>query len=129
MFKRGDAMGTFTSFSAERPYKIWAGAVARAVHGDRITMAAVDLVPDLLVPEHQHENEQLGFVLEGSVTMIIGGQEKELQVGDAYRIPSNVPHSARSGPDGATVMDVFAPIRADWEKAERMEPSRGGWPA
>ena len=121
-------MGTFTSFSAERPYKIWAGAVARAVHGDRITMAAVDLDPDLLVPEHRHENEQLGFILEGSVTMIIGGEEQELQVGDAYRIPSNVPHSARSGSRGATVMDVFAPTRADWEKAERLEPSQGGWP-
>jgi unsaturated pyranuronate lyase len=92
-------------------------------------MAAVDLDPDLLVPEHRHDNEQLGFVLEGSVTMMIGGEEKELLVGDAYRIPSNVPHWARSGPRGATVMDVFAPIRADWEKAERLEPSRGGWPA
>jgi unsaturated pyranuronate lyase len=121
-------MDTFTSFSFERPYKIWSGAVARAVHGDRITMAAVDLDPDLLVPEHRHENEQLGFVLKGSVTMMIDGDEKELRVGDAYRIPSNVPHSARSGPGGATVMDVFAPIRADWEKAERLEPSRGGWP-
>jgi len=91
-------------------------------------MAAVDLDPDLLVPEHRHENEQLGFVLKGSVTMMIGGDEKELRAGDAYRIPSNVPHWARSGPGGATVMDVFAPIRADWEKAERLEPSRGGWP-
>ena len=121
-------MGTFTSFSSERPYKIWNGAVARAVHGDRITMAAVDLDPDLLVPEHRHENEQLGFVLKGTVTMMIGGEEKELRAGDAYRIASNVPHWARSGPRGATVMDVFAPIRADWEKAERLEPSRGGWP-
>ncbi len=88
-------------------------------------MAAVDLDPDLVVPEHRHENEQLGFVLKGSVTMTIGGDEKELRV---YRIPSNVPHSARSGANGATVMDVFAPIRADWEKAERLQPSRGGWP-
>jgi quercetin dioxygenase-like cupin family protein len=91
-------------------------------------MAAVDLDPDLLVPEHRHENEQLGFVLKGSVTMMIGGDEKELRAGDAYRIPSNVPHSARSGAHGATVMDVFAPVRSDWEKAERLEPTRGGWP-
>jgi quercetin dioxygenase-like cupin family protein len=122
-------MSTFTSFSSERPYKIWAGAVARAVHGDRITMAAVDLDPNLTVPEHKHDNEQLGFVLAGSVTMMIGGEERELHVGDAYRIASNVPHWARSGAKGATVMDVFAPVRADWEKAERLEPSRGGWPA
>ena len=121
-------MTTFTSFAAERPYKIWTGAVARAVHGDRITMAAVDLDPDLDVPEHRHDNEQLGFVLRGKVTMTIGGDARELGVGDAYAIPSNVPHSARTGPDGATVVDVFAPIRSDWEKAERLEPSPAGWP-
>jgi quercetin dioxygenase-like cupin family protein len=121
-------VGTFTSFSSERPYKIWAGAVARVVNGDRITMAAVDLEPNLLVPEHRHENEQLGFVLKGGVTMVIDGEEKSLRAGDAYRIKSNVPHLARSGPEGATVVDVFAPVRADWEKAERLEPSKGGWP-
>ena len=59
------SMGTFTSFSAERPYKIWSGAVARAVHGERMTMALVDLDPDLDVPEHHHVNEQLGFVVLG----------------------------------------------------------------
>jgi quercetin dioxygenase-like cupin family protein len=122
-------MGTFTSFASERPYKIWSGAVARAVHGDRITMAAVDLDPDVEVPEHRHDNEQLGFVLRGRVTMVIAGEARELRPGETYAIPSGVPHSARSGPEGATVMDVFAPVRADWEKAERLEPSRGGWPA
>lgn len=122
-------MGTFTSFAAERPYKIWSGAVARAVHGDRITVAAVDLDPNLHVPEHRHENEQLGFVLTGAVTMVIGGEEKELHAGEAYTIQSNVPHSARTGAEGATVLDVFAPVRSDWEKAERLEPSPGGWPA
>jgi unsaturated pyranuronate lyase len=123
------AMGTFTSFASERPYRIWTGAVARAVHGQRLTMAAVDLEPNLLVPEHKHDNEQLGFVLRGAVTMVIGGEEKLLHVGDAYAIPSNVPHLARTGPEGATVIDVFAPIREDWEDAERLEPSPGGWPA
>lgn len=122
-------MSTFTSFAAERPYKIWSGAVARAVHGDRITMAAVDLEPDLDLPEHRHENEQLGFVLRGKVTMTIGGDARELSAGETYAIPSNVPHSARTGAEGATVVDVFAPIRSDWEKAERLEPSPAGWPA
>lgn len=122
-------MGTFTSFASERPYRIWTGAVARVVHGDRITMAAVDLDPNVEVPEHRHHNEQLGFVLRGRVTMVVAGEARELRPGETYTIPSDVPHSARSGPEGATVMDVFAPVRADWEKAERLEPSRGGWPA
>jgi quercetin dioxygenase-like cupin family protein len=121
-------MSVFSTFSSVRPYQIWKGAVARAVHGERLTMAVIDLDPDLLVPEHHHGNEQLGFVLVGKVTMVIGGEERELSTGEAYSIPSDVPHSARTGPEGATVVDIFAPIRSDWEKAERLEPSRGRWP-
>jgi len=121
-------MSTFTSFSTVRPYKIWAGAVARAVHGEGVTMALIDLDPNLDIPEHHHVNEQLGFVVLGKVTMVIDGAEQELAAGEAYSIKSNVPHSARTGNEGATVVDVFAPVRSDWEKAERLEPSRGHWP-
>jgi hypothetical protein len=73
---------------------------------------------DLALPEHHHENEQLGFVIAGMVTMVIGGEKRELHTGDTYAIPSHVPHSAVAGPDGATVTDVFAPVRADWAKIE-----------
>lgn len=121
-------MSIFTSFSTVRPYKIWAGAVARAVNGERMTMALVDLEPNLDVPEHHHVNEQLGFVVLGKITMTIGGEARELSAGEAYAIKGDVPHSARTGPEGATVIDVFAPLRSDWEKAERLEPSAGRWP-
>ena len=121
-------MGTYSSFSTVRPYQIWSGAVARAVHGERLTMAVIDLDPDLEIPEHHHVNEQLGFVLQGKVTMVIAGDERELSAGEAYSIPGEVPHSARTGHEGATVVDIFAPIRSDWEKAPRLEPSTGRWP-
>jgi quercetin dioxygenase-like cupin family protein len=114
--------------SGLEPYAIWRGATARAIHGDRLTMAIVDLEADLEVPEHQHDNEQLGFVLKGHVTMVIGGASRRLEVGDTYVIPSNVAHSASTGPDGATVVDVFAPVRADWEQAQRLDPHPGAWP-
>lgn len=121
-------MSTYSSFSSVRPYQIWSGAVARAVHGERLTMAVIDLDPDLEIPEHHHENEQLGFVLQGRVTMVIAGEARELSAGEAYSIKSGVPHSAKTGHEGATVVDIFAPIRADWEKAPRLEPSKGRWP-
>jgi quercetin dioxygenase-like cupin family protein len=121
-------MSTYSSFSALRPYQIWTGAVARAVHGERLTMAVIDLDPSLDVPEHHHDNEQLGVVLMGRVTMVIDGEAKELGIGEAYSIRSNVPHSARTGPEGATVLDIFAPIRADWEQVQRLDPSPGHWP-
>jgi quercetin dioxygenase-like cupin family protein len=119
---------TYDAVSELRPYAIWKGAVARAVHGERVTVGIVELEPNLEVPEHQHENEQVGFVLQGRVTMVIAGEARTLDVGGTYVIPGNVPHSASTGPEGATVVDVFNPVRADWEQVERLEASPGKWP-
>ncbi len=118
----------YGSFGGVRPYRIWDGAVARAVQGERITMAVIDLDPDILVPEHQHENEQLGFVIRGAITMTVAGEARELRAGETYAIAPNVPHSAATGSEGATVVDVFSPPRADWEGLERLDPSAGRWP-
>jgi quercetin dioxygenase-like cupin family protein len=121
-------VGTFDSVGEVRPYRIWGGAVARAVRGDRITFAVVDVEPNVLVPEHHHPNEQVGVVLRGAITMTVAGESRRLGVGDTYVIPGDVPHAAETGPDGATVVDVFDPPREDWEQLERLEPSSGAWP-
>ena len=122
-------MDTFSAFDRQSPYQVWKGVVARAVRGDRITLALVDLEPGAVVSEHQHENEQLGFVVLGEMKMTIGGTARELEPGDTYVIPGNVPHDAVAGPEGCTVVDVFSPPRADWEKLDRLEPAPGRWPA
>lgn len=121
-------MGVFDSVSRLRPYRIWDGAVARAVHGERLTVAVVDLEPDVAVPTHQHPNEQVGFVLDGSITMTVAGESRELRKGETYVIPGDVPHAAVAGPQGVTVVDVFNPPREDWERLERPDPEPGRWP-
>jgi quercetin dioxygenase-like cupin family protein len=119
---------TFESLRDIRPHALREGITARAVEGERMTMAVVDLAPDAVLPEHHHENEQLGFVIAGALTMKIGTEKRELHAGDTYAIPSHVPHDAVAGPEGATVADVFAPVRADWAELKRTEPSAGSWP-
>lgn len=109
---------------------VWGTAVrARRVEGERITLALVELVPDAVVPGHQHEAEQLGMVVEGSVRFTIGDEQRELGPGGTWRIPSNVPHQVTAGPAGATVIDVFTPTRSDWDAlpASPAEPTTG-WP-
>jgi quercetin dioxygenase-like cupin family protein len=121
-------VSTFTELEKIRPHVLREGVTARAVTGERMTLAVVDLEPKSTVPEHKHENEQLGFVIAGSITMRIGSEERELHEGDTYTIPSNVPHEATAGREGATVVDVFAPLRADWAGLQRKEPTPGRWP-
>jgi quercetin dioxygenase-like cupin family protein len=104
------------------------GIAARAINGERMTMAVVDLEPNAVLPEHRHENEQLGFIVRGSMTMRIGNEVLELHAGDTYSIPSGVEHGAAAGPEGCSAADVFAPVREDWDRLERAEPSAGDWP-
>ena len=121
-------MSTFLELRGIRPHVLREGVTARAVTGERMTLAVVDLEPNSTVPEHKHDNEQLGFVIGGTLTMRIGSEKRELHAGDTYTIPSNVSHEATAGSDGATVVDVFAPLRADWASLKREEPSAGRWP-
>ncbi len=110
------------------PQDIWNGVSVRAVHGERITLGVVELDPNSIVPEHSHENEQLGIVLAGSVSFRVGGESRELGPGGTWCIPANTPHEVTTGPEGAVVIDVFAPTRDDWSAFDP-QPSRAPrWP-
>jgi quercetin dioxygenase-like cupin family protein len=121
-------MSAFDDLAAIEPRAIWDGLTARPVHGERITLAVVELEPDADLPEHSHDNEQLGIVLMGSLTLRVGDEERLLGPGQTWRIGSNTPHSGRTGPDGAVVVDVFAPPRHDWAAADRLEARQPLWP-
>jgi quercetin dioxygenase-like cupin family protein len=121
-------MSSFAPLQNLPPIVLADGIQARAVNGERITMAVVDLAPNAISPEHRHENEQLGFVIRGSMTMRIGDEVLELRAGDTYNIPSDVEHGAAAGAEGCTVTDVFAPVRRDWDSRDRLEPGPGSWP-
>ncbi len=121
-------MNIYRAVSELKPARIWNGVLARALHADRLTIGFVEIDPDVLVPEHRHDNEQVGFVLRGSVTLVIAGESRELRVGETYTIAGQVPHSAKAGGDGASVVDVFAPVREEWKTAPMLEPFPGRWP-
>jgi quercetin dioxygenase-like cupin family protein len=108
--------------------QIWDGVAARSVHGERLTLAVVELDPGSVVPEHSHDHEQLGFVLRGTVAFRVGEETRDLRAGGTWRIPSNVPHEVRVGPQGAVVVDVFAPARDDWRDRDRLE-RQPWWPS
>ena len=121
-------MGALDELADFRPLKVWDGVIARAVEGERLTLAVIELDPGSVVPEHSHENEQLGMVISGSVRFRVGTEMRELGPGGTWTIPPNTPHEVHTGPDGAVVIDVFAPARADWQALERMDVQTPRWP-
>jgi quercetin dioxygenase-like cupin family protein len=108
---------------------VWGDTVqARVIVGDNASLAVVELAPGAIVPEHRHEHEQLGLCIEGSITFTVDGNRRELGPGGTWRITSNLPHDAVAGPDGAVVVDIFSPVRADWDSLPRSTPRSARWP-
>ena len=118
----------FDALETMAPLRIWDGIRAREVQGERVTLAVIELAANSVVPEHRHENEQLGVMVAGSMRFRIGEQTRELRPGDVWNIPANVPHEVHTGPDGAVVAEVFAPRRDDWGALERDQPGAPRWP-
>ena len=121
-------MSAFDDLARIAPRQVWDRIVARSVDGERITMAVVELDPGAVASEHAHENEQLGIVLQGSMSFRVGDEKRELAPGETWTIPANTPHEAIAGPEGAVVIDVFAPPRDDWNALEPLPLRASRWP-
>ena len=95
------------------------GALSRRlITGDRMMLAHVYLKKGCVVPKHQHENEQLTYVLEGALHFWIGEDGSEEVVvgpGEVLHLPSMVWHRAEALADTLDV-DIFSPPREDWLK-------------
>jgi quercetin dioxygenase-like cupin family protein len=79
-------------------------------------LAHVYLGQGVVVPMHSHENEQLTYILEGTLRFWLGDDESEVvdvAAGEVLHIPSGVPHKAEALTDVLDV-DVFCPPRQDW---------------
>jgi quercetin dioxygenase-like cupin family protein len=88
----------------------------RLITGDRIMLAEVFLHDGCIVPKHQHENEQLCHVLDGTIRFWLGEDESEevdVHAGEVLCLPSNLPHKAEALGD-VLLIDVFSPPRQDW---------------
>ena len=88
----------------------------RLITADRMMLAHVYLKKGCIVPKHQHENEQLTYILEGALRFWIGDDESQeviVRAGEVLHIPSMVFHKAEALEDTLDV-DIFSPPREDW---------------
>ena len=88
----------------------------KLITGDRIMLAHVYLKKGCIVPRHQHDNEQITYILEGTLRFWIGEDEStvvDVHAGEVLHIPSNCWHKAEALEDTLDV-DIFSPPRQDW---------------
>jgi quercetin dioxygenase-like cupin family protein len=85
----------------------------RLVTGEREMVAQISMKKGCFVPSHQHESEQMTYVLKGALKFSIGGKEITVRENEILHIPSGVAHDALALED-VFELDVFSPIRQDW---------------
>ena len=92
------------------------GIERRLVSTDRMMIAHVYLDEGAVVPRHEHENEQLTYILEGTLRFWLGDDESQVvdvHAGEILHIPSFMPHRAEAL-EQTLDCDIFCPPRQDW---------------
>ena len=89
--------------------------ILTGLHGEKMMMALNTTLPGHTVSQHSHPHEQIGMVYSGKARLCIGDEERIVQKGDFFCIPSNIPHSDTCiGDEPFVMLDVFYPVREDF---------------
>ncbi|HDI60861.1 MAG TPA: cupin domain-containing protein [Desulfobacteraceae bacterium] len=83
------------------------------VHGERTLMAEFSLAAGALLPVHRHPHEQTGYLVSGRLRLTVGEETFEAGPGDAWTVPSYIPHGGEALADTVAV-EVFSPVREDY---------------
>ena len=76
-----------------------------SVGGREAVTARGEFQPGAAVPRHTHPGEEIGYVVEGELTVEIDGQPaKTVKAGEAFFIPANTVHAGKSAAKGNTVV-------------------------
>ena len=96
--------------------KLAEGVTASIFPGENVMLSVVRVEPNATGSVHSHPEEQWGVLLEGRCTRIQGGEEVEAVAGEFWHTPGGVPHGVRTGAEGAVILDIFSPPRAEYRK-------------
>ena len=88
----------------------------KMIWGEHTMIARLEIKDGCVVPQHQHENEQISFIESGTIRFLMGEDKSEVvdvHAGESLIIPPNLPHEALIN-GGVVATDTFSPPRADW---------------
>lgn len=102
------------------------GVKSNFVSGEKISVIFNNFEPNIKIPVHQHEAEQIMIVTGGAGDQIADGKLYHFEEGDVFIVPSNMPHGTYSSDKGLKTIEVFSPPRYDYiEKLAAAKKSLG----
>ena len=113
-----ETLTTFRSLAEIPVTPIWQGLDARLIHGQNASFSVIEIAPGAVASEHRHPHEQIGMCLRGELTFTVDGETRTMRAGDTWCIAPGRVHAAVGGPDGAVVVEIWAPGREDFAALE-----------
>jgi len=83
--------------------------------GDKTHLIQVNLKKGSIMPEHNHSQEQTGYLLSGKLRFFSGEEEAIAHPGDSWTFPSNMTHGVEAMED-TVVLECFSPALEDYLK-------------
>jgi quercetin dioxygenase-like cupin family protein len=71
------------------------GIRARILQSEKHQLVFFEMETSARVPEHCHDYDQWGFMLQGKMELTVNGEKRIVKKGDEYVIPAQAKHSAR----------------------------------
>jgi quercetin dioxygenase-like cupin family protein len=99
------------------PRKLAEGIHTRIFFGEQVMTSIVEFAPNSKGNLHHHPEEQWGVLLKGTLKRVQGDEIVDMKEGDFWLTPGNIPHTIYAGENGATVLDIFSPIRKEYMQA------------
>ncbi len=101
------------------------GLKMQIVSSENMTVAFTTADPNVYVPVHQHEHEQIMIATDGVFDLVIDGKIYPLKKGNVTILPSNLGHGGYSSDEGYSSIEVFFPSRQDFmAKLEEVKKSQ-----
>ncbi len=83
---------------------------------DKLMHVLVEIKAGGKAPMHKHPHEQTGYLLQGTLKVIVGQDEKTISAGEGYLVPPNTMHGVEVlGDVDALILDTFTPQREDFK--------------
>lgn len=108
-------MGYFCDVENREAKEVVSGVRIRTFWGKEMLLSAAELDANVVMPVHSHPQEQAIIVVSGEFELTIDGETRTVQAGDAAIVPAGVEHGVRTGDKPARVVDVFSPVREDYQ--------------
>jgi quercetin dioxygenase-like cupin family protein len=90
--------------------------------GDNVIFVINWVAPDITTNPHQHTFEQIAMCIAGTFDYYVGEERFKMTPGSMLRVPPNTVHYVKPNSNEIAVnLDVFSPIREDYEHLVRYQ--------